>query len=68
MGIDNLPKTKKQNNRTKGVAKAAKLQRRKEAEERQASYDKLSIDQKLAQPHLGAKERKKLLARKQATK
>ena len=64
----NLPKTKKQNYRKSGAAAAAIARKRKEAEERQASYSKLTIDQKLAQPHLGAKERKKLLARKQATK
>lgn len=50
-------------NHKKGIAAAAKEQRRKDAQERQAKYDKLTIEQKLAQPHLGAKERAKLMAR-----
>jgi hypothetical protein len=62
---DLRPRGKKLNNRKSGAATAKKLQKRQEAEERQAKYSKLTIEQKLAQPHLGAKERKKLLARKQ---
>jgi len=59
----NLPKTKKQNNRTKGVAKAAKVQRRKEAEERNAKYQALPLEQKLAQNSPNGKVAKKLLAK-----
>jgi hypothetical protein len=60
----NLPRTKKQNNRKSGVQAANKKRRQDEAAVRQAGYDKLTLDQKLAQPHLGAKERAKLLKRK----
>lgn len=65
MAIDLRPKTKKLNNNTKGVLKANRLRKREEAEARQANYAKLTIEQKLAQPHLGAKERAKLLAKAQ---
>lgn len=64
MAVDSLVKTgKKLNNRKSGAAAAHKLQKRTEAEARQASYAKMTVEQKLAQPALGAKERKKLLAR-----
>lgn len=65
MANDLRPTGKKQNNNKSGAAKANKLRKRTEAEARQASYAKLTVEQKLAQPHLGAKERKKLLARSQ---
>lgn len=67
MAIDALVKTgKKLNNRKSGAAAANKLRKRTEAEERQAKYSKLTLEQKLAQPQLGAKERAKLLAKKGA--
>ena len=46
-------------NHKKGIAKAAKAKRREEAEARNAAYQKLSKDQKLAKA--GAKVREKLL-------
>lgn len=52
-------------NHKKGIAAAAKQRKRAEAEARQANYAKLTVQQKLAQPHLGAKERAKLLAKAQ---
>ena len=42
-----------------GTTKAQKLEKRKAAELRQAAYDKLSLEEKLAKA--GAKERAKLL-------
>jgi len=66
MSTETLIKTgRKQNNRKSGKLEEHRKQLRLEAQERQAKYDKLTIDQKLAQPHLGAKERKKLLVKKQ---
>jgi hypothetical protein len=59
------PRGKKTNNRKSGAAADAKARRRKEAEERQAKYDKLTLAQKLAQSHLGTKERAKLLKKQQ---
>lgn len=46
-----------------GVVKAAKEQRRKEAEIRQAKYDALSLTDKLAKA--GAREKAKLLKKNQ---
>lgn len=69
MAVDSLVKTgKKQNNNKSGAAKADQLRKRTEAEARQEKYAKLSLEQKLAQPALGAKERKKLLAKQQNQK
>jgi hypothetical protein len=42
-----------------GTTKAVRAERRKAAEARQAKYDKLSLEEKLAKA--GAKERAKLL-------
>jgi hypothetical protein len=61
MANELVPSGKKLNNRKSGAAADAKARRRREAEERQAKYDKLTLAQKLAQPHLGAKEKAKLL-------
>ncbi len=59
MAIDqSLVKGKKQNNRTSGAAKANKLRKRAEAEERAAAYAKVPYADKLAKA--GAKERAKL--------
>lgn len=53
-------------NRTKGILKQAKAQRKLEAEQRQAEYNKLTPQQKLAKLDAGGftatKERAKLLA------
>lgn len=69
MSTDSLIKAgKKLNNRKSGAKAAAKLQRKIEADERQDKYSKLTVAQKLAQPHLGAKERKKLLAKQAEAK
>ena len=46
-----------------GVTKAQRELKRKAAEERQAAYDKLSLEQKLAKA--GAKEKAKLLKKMQ---
>lgn len=46
-----------------GITKAIREQKRKEAEARQAKYDALTLEQKLAKA--GAKEKAKLLAKVQ---
>lgn len=46
-----------------GLTKQVRAQRRAEAEARQAKYDKLTLEQKLAKA--GAKEKAKLLAKTQ---
>jgi hypothetical protein len=63
-----VPRGKKLNNRKSGARADAKANRRAEAEKRQLEYDKLTVDQKLALPSLGAKERAKLLVKKQNQK
>jgi len=68
MSQDLIKAGKKTNNRKSGAAAEAKKRRRTEAEARQAKYNLLTVAQKLAQPTLGAKERAKLLARKQNQK
>lgn len=51
-----------------GTTKNVREERRKQAEERNAAYSKLTIEQKLARPTTGAKERAKLLAKQQNQK
>lgn len=51
-----------------GKTKQIRATRRAAAEERNAAYGKLTIEQKLARPTTGAKERKKLLAKQQNQK
>jgi len=46
-----------------GITKAKRAEKRKVAEERQAKYDALSFEQKLAKA--GSKEKAKLLAKSQ---
>ena len=46
-----------------GITKAQRSEKRKNAEARQAKYDALTLEQKLASPTLGARERTKLLAK-----
>lgn len=58
----------KDNSRRKGVPAMKKAKRREEAVARQAAYDKLSLEEKLARPNLGAKEKAKLLAKMAASK
>lgn len=65
MAREGIPRKAKDNSKRKGVHAQEKATRRAEAEARQTKYDKLTIAQKLAQPHLGAKERTKLLAKSQ---
>ena len=62
MAIDSLiQKGKKLNNRKSGAGAANKLRKRTEAEARNASYAKLSVEEKFARA--GKKEKKKLLKR-----
>ena len=63
MSNDGLRPRGPKTNHKKGFAAADKARKRREAEERQVKYDKMTIEQKLAQPHIGAKERARLLAR-----
>jgi len=63
--MENLFKSKKQNNLTKGILKAKRERKRLEAAERQKKYDALSLDQKLAKARPGSKEHTKLLAKVQ---
>lgn len=63
MAQDQLRANGPKKNHKKGYAAANKASKRKEAEERQAKYSKLTVQQKLDQPHLGKKERDKLLAK-----
>ncbi len=62
----------KDNSRRKNMPAQWKAQRRKEAEERQAAYDKLTIDQKIDKLNAGGfaatKQRKKLYAQKENQK
>lgn len=53
-------------NHKRGILAAARAEKRKNAEERQAKYAALPFDQKLARA--GAKEKAKLLARQQNQK
>jgi hypothetical protein len=64
--LDLVKRGKKENNNKSGKKAAKAQQRHVEAQARQARYDKLTLAQKLAQPHLGAKERAKLMAKKGA--
>ena len=58
--MENMFKSKKQNNQTKGILKAKRERKRKEAEERQAKHDALSLDQKLAKATPGSREHQRL--------
>ena len=56
-------KSKKQNHLTKGILRAKRELKRQEAEARQAKYDALTLDQKIAKAIPGSKEHTKLLAK-----
>lgn len=51
----------KRQNKTKGIAQAAKDRRRQEAEIRDQKYLKISLDERIARAKPGSKEHKKLL-------
>lgn len=59
ISVKNGPKK----NHKRGIAVAALEKRRKEAQERQTKHNTLTLAQKLE--HAGAKERAKLLAKKE---
>lgn len=61
--MENMFKTKKQNNITKGVLRAKRERKRAEAEARQKKYDALSLEQKIAKAVPGSKEHTKLLVK-----
>lgn len=61
--MEPLFKSKKQNNHKSGKLAEKKLRKRKEAEARQAKYDTLTMEQKLAKAKVGSKEHMKLLAK-----
>lgn len=44
-----------------GTTKEIKIKRRQEAEERQKRYDAKTVDQKLANPKIGTRERTRLM-------
>jgi len=63
-----IKRGKKQNNLKSGAALAKKERKRKEAAERQAKYDALSLDQKIARAGVfpNGKEYARLVAKKAA--
>jgi len=66
MALDNKRPHGTRINHKRGIAAAAKDQKRREAKERQAKYAALPFDQKLTKA--GAKERAKLLLKQQNQK
>lgn len=61
--MENMFKTKKQNNITKGVLREKRARKRAEAEARQKKYDALTLEQKIAKAVPGSKEHTRLLAK-----
>jgi hypothetical protein len=61
--MDNMFKTKKQNNITKGVLREKRSRKRAEAEARQKKYDALTLEQKIARAVPGSKEHTRLLVK-----
>lgn len=61
-----LRKNGTKTNHHKGIAAAYKVQKRKEAEERNAAYQKLSFEDKLARHKEGGKAWTKLILQKEA--
>jgi hypothetical protein len=61
--MENMFKTKKQNNITKGVPREKRARKRVEAEARQKKYDALTLEQKIAKAVPGSKEHTRLLVK-----
>lgn len=61
--MEPLMKSKKQNHLTKGILRAKKALKRQEAEARQAKYDAMTLDQKIAKATPGSREYNRLIAK-----